>query len=55
MIEQKKLRIKVGETGAAVLDLVLMQCAGGRCVDDLEVLRADEGLRRLLGRPVMPG
>lgn len=38
---------------ASVLDLMLIPCAGGECIDDLEVLRADEGLERLPGRAVM--
>jgi len=38
---------------ASVLDLMLIPCAGGECIDDLAVLRADQGLERLLGRPVM--
>jgi len=38
---------------ASVLDLMLIPYAGGVCIDDLEVLRADEGLQRLLHRPVM--
>lgn len=29
--------------------LVLLQAAGGECLDDINVLRADEGLTRLLG------
>jgi hypothetical protein len=39
--------------GTSVLDLMLLSCAGGECIDDLEVLRSDQGLRRLLARPVM--
>jgi len=38
---------------ASVLDLMLIPCAGGECIDDLAVLRADEGLQRLLRRSVM--
>lgn len=38
---------------ASVLDLMLIPYAGGECIDDLAVLRADEGLERLLGRKVM--
>jgi hypothetical protein len=34
--------------------LVLLLAAGGTCVDDIAVLRADAGLARLLGRP-LPG
>jgi len=36
-----------------VMDLMLLMCAGGECIDDLAVLREDRGLRRLLGRRVM--
>jgi len=39
--------------GASVLDLMLLLSAGGECIDDLEVLRSDTGLSRLLGRRVM--
>ncbi len=39
--------------GTSVLDLMLLSCAGGECIDDLEILRSDRGLRRLLNRPVM--
>ena len=38
---------------ASVLDLMLIPCAGGECIDDLGVLRADQGLQRLLRRSVM--
>ena len=38
---------------ASVFDLMLIPYVGGGCIDDLDVLRADEGLQRLLGRPVM--
>jgi hypothetical protein len=38
---------------AAVFDLMLIPCAGGECIDDLGVLRADYGLERLLRRKVM--
>lgn len=37
----------------AVFDLMLIPLAGGECMDDLDVLRADQGLERLLHRPVM--
>jgi hypothetical protein len=39
---------------AAVFDLMCIPLSGGACIDDLAQLRQDEGLRRLLGRPVMP-
>jgi hypothetical protein len=38
---------------ASVFDLMLIPCAGGECIDDLAVLRADRGLERLLRRKVM--
>jgi len=38
---------------ASVLDLMLIPYAGGACIDDLAVPRADEGLERLPHRPVM--
>lgn len=38
---------------AAVFDLMLIPFAGGACIDDLGVLRADQGLERLLHRKVM--
>jgi hypothetical protein len=36
--------------GEKVEALVLLLAAGGTCVDDIQVLQADGGLRRLLGR-----
>ena len=39
--------------GASALDLMLLLSAGGECMDDLEVLRSDKGLSRLLRRRVM--
>jgi len=38
---------------ASVFDLMMLPVAGGQCIDDLALLRADRGLRRLLGRKVM--
>jgi len=38
---------------ASVTDLMLLMCSGGQCIDDLEVLRQDKGLSRLLGRSMM--
>lgn len=38
---------------ASVFDLMLIPFAGGECIDDLAVLRADQGLERLLHRRVM--
>lgn len=40
-------------SSASVFDLMLIPLAGGACIDDLAVLRADEGLERLLHRKVM--
>lgn len=37
----------------AVFDLMLIPFAGGECIDDLSVVRADRGLEYLLRRPVM--
>jgi hypothetical protein len=37
----------------AVFDLMLIPFSGGECIDDLAVLRADQGLERLLRRKVM--
>ena len=41
-------------SSAAAFDLMCIPLSGGACIDDLAQLRQDEGLRRLLGRPVMP-
>lgn len=53
----EQLRIKRRRRGyapsASVMDLMLLLCAGGECIDDLAVLREDRGLCRLLGRRVM--
>lgn len=35
----------------AVMDIALLMVGGGECLDDLRMLRADEGLKELLGRP----
>ena len=37
------------EEGQAIESLVLLHAAGGDCMDDMERLREDEGLERLLG------
>jgi len=39
--------------GTSVLDLMLLSCVGGACIDDLEILRSDGGLKRLLNRPIL--
>ena len=50
-------RVKERRRGRSVssmlFDLMMIPCAGGDCVDDLEALRSDAGLCRLLGRTVM--
>jgi len=54
---ERRLRVKRRRRGyassASVMDLVLLMCSGGECIDDLSVLREDKGLGRLLGRRVM--
>jgi hypothetical protein len=50
-----RLRLRVRHRGYREFDklqaLVLLQAAGGDCVEDVRVLAADRGLTRLLGRP----
>lgn len=38
---------------AAVFDLMCIPLSGGQCIEDLDRLRKDKGLERLLGRTVM--
>jgi hypothetical protein len=38
---------------AAVFDLMCIPLSGGQCIEDLDQLRKDKGLERLLGRTVM--
>ena len=38
-----------------VMSLVLLNLAGGECVDDLGIVEADEGFCRILGRVQMHG
>ncbi len=38
---------------AAVFDLMCIPLSGASCIEDLDQLRQDKGLARLLGRPVM--
>jgi hypothetical protein len=38
---------------AAVFDLMCIALSGGQCIEDLDQLRQDKGLARLLGRSVM--
>ena len=49
------LPLRVRERGYSEFDkvhaLVLVQAAGGECVEDVRVLAGDRGLQRLLGRP----
>jgi hypothetical protein len=51
----KNLRVRVGGQGwtdsEVVMSLVLLNLAGGECVEDLRVLEADEGFCRIM-RPV---
>jgi hypothetical protein len=47
-----KERQRGRSVSSMLFDLMMIPCAGGECIDDLEALRADEGLRRLLGRTV---
>lgn len=50
------LRLRERERGYTEFDklhaLVLVQAAGGECVEDVRVLASDRGLVRLLGRPL---
>jgi len=48
-----KLRQRGYAPSATVLDLMLVSLLGGECIDDLEVLRRDLGLKQLLGRQVI--
>ena len=46
----RKERRRGFSNSAAVFDLMCVVLSGGSCIDDLEVLRKDQGLGRLLGR-----
>lgn len=52
---QRELRVRRRQRGYAEFDklhaIVLIQAAGGDCVEDVRVLARDAGLRRLLRRP----
>jgi hypothetical protein len=48
-----KRRRRGYSSGASALDLMLLLSGGGECIDDLEVLRKDKGLSRILGRRLM--
>ena len=51
---EKHLGVRVGEQGwtdsEVVMSLVLLNLAGGECVDDLEIVEADEGFCRIFCR-----
>jgi hypothetical protein len=47
-----KERQRGRSVSSMLFDLMMLPCAGGECVDDLDALRADGGLGRLLGRTV---
>jgi len=42
------------DNSAAVFDLMSIPLSGAECIEDLDQLRKDQGLERLLGRKVMP-
>ena len=56
---EKHLRVRVGGQGwpdsEVVMSLVLLNLAGGDCVDDLGIVEADEGFCRILGRVQLHG
>ena len=56
---QKHLKIREGSQGwtdpQMVLSLVLLNLAGGECVDDLKILEADEGFCEILRKSEMHG
>ena len=56
---QKHLKIRENSQGwtdsQVVLSLVLMNLAGGDCVDDLKVMEADDGFCEILGKTEMYG
>jgi len=49
-----KQRLRGYPEAACVETLVALLAAGGECVDDVRILRADGGLMRLWGRCAMP-
>lgn len=57
-IEQRLGFLKRRDRGYSVwqplLSLVLLLVAGGDCLDDIELLRSDRSLKRLLGLPHLP-
>jgi hypothetical protein len=56
---ERHLAVRTGGRGwtdaQMITSLVLLNLAGGECVDDLEVLEADEGFCRVLRRTYMQG
>ena len=56
---EEHLGVRVGEQGwtdsEVVMSLVLLNLAGGECVDDLGIVEADEGFCRVLRRVQMHG
>ena len=48
-----KVRKRGFSNSQAVFDLMCIALSGGSCIDDLDCLRTDKGLTRLLGRKVM--
>jgi hypothetical protein len=56
---EKHLRVRVGGQGwpdsEVVMSLVLLNLAGGECVDDLGIVEADEGFCRILRRVQLHG
>jgi hypothetical protein len=48
-----KSRQRGRSVSSMLFDLMLVPCTGGECIEDLSALRADGGLKRLLGRTVM--
>jgi hypothetical protein len=51
---QFKQRLRGYAEATCVETLVALLAAGGECVDDVRVLQADEGLKRLWGKPALP-
>lgn len=47
-----KARQRGRSVSSMLFDLMMLPCAGGECIDDLDALRSDAGLCRLLGRTV---
>jgi len=45
-----KQRRRGHKTSEAIMDMALLMASGGECLDDLEMLRGDGALKKLLGR-----